>query len=76
MKMKKKWYRIGLPYSTKRMIRRANDFEKYLISNNIKYKVRVLGFFAHFEFLLLDKDLESVNAALNKIVWFDSVKNM
>lgn len=68
-----KWYNVEIPYNTAEYIRRVNAFREYLYNNDIKHETSAAENMVHFEILLSAEMLESVNNALDEIVWFDSI---
>ena len=71
----KKWYNVEFAQSTKSMIQRVNDFREWLYDNDIRYEVSAAGHdMAHFEIELSPEQVPAVNAALDRLVWFDAIK--
>lgn len=68
-----KWYNVEIPYNTKESINRADNFKFWLHENGIKFENSACGNMVHFEVFLDSKDLQKVNNALDKIVWFDAI---
>ena len=71
----RKYYNVEIAYNTRTMIDRVNEFRAWLYDNNIKHETSSVGAFVHFEILLSSDEVEKVNAALDDIVWFDSIVN-
>ena len=71
----RKYYNVEIAYNTRTMIDRVNEFRAWLYDNNIKHETSSVGEFVHFEILLSTNEVEKVNAALDDIVWFDSITN-
>ena len=70
-----KWYNVEIPYNTQETIKRADNFRTWLYENNFKHEPSACGNMVHFEILAAEKDLEKINNALDKIVWFDAITN-
>ena len=71
----KKWYNVEIGYSTRTMIDRVNNFVFFLQDNNIKYHTAEAGNMIHFEIELTEEEVETVNNALDTMVFFDSIVN-
>ena len=69
----RKYYNIELAYNTRETINRVDNFKTWLYDNDIKHETSAAGDFVHFEILLSSEEVESVNNALDNIVWFDSI---
>ena len=71
----KKWYNVEFAQSTKSMIRRVDNFCAWLYDHEIKHEVSAAGHdVAHFEIELTPEQVPAVNAALDRLVWFDAIK--
>jgi hypothetical protein len=71
----KKWYNVEFAQSTKSMVQRVNDFWEWLYDNDIRHEVSAAGHdMVHFEIELSPGQVPVVNAALDRLVWFDSIK--
>lgn len=71
----KKWYNVEFAQSTKSMIQRVDDFRGWLYDNGIRHEVSIAGHdVAHFEIELTPDQVPAVNAALDRLVWFDAIK--
>ena len=69
-----KWYNVELPYNTRTMIDRCGEFKLWLCDNDIKHEISgVQGGYVHFEIYASSEQLPSINNALDRIVWFDSI---
>ncbi|MGN1342049.1 MAG: hypothetical protein ACI4VL_02315 [Bacilli bacterium] len=71
----KKYYNVEIAYNTKNMIDRVNKFKMWLSDNGIKHEISAVNDFVHFEILLSDNEVEKVNNALDRIVWYDNIEN-
>ena len=70
----KKWYNVEFSQRTKSMIRRVDDFREWLYDNEIRHEVSAAGHdMAHFEIELSPEQVPTVNAALDRLVWFDAI---
>lgn len=70
----KKWYNVEFSQRTKSMIRRVDDFREWLYDNEIRHEVSAAGHdAAHFEIELSPEQVPAVNAALDRLVWFDVI---
>lgn len=73
-----KWYNVEIPYYSRETIKRANNFKAWLHDNEIKFEVSGVSAdtlqFAHFEVFATSNQLESINNALDSIVWFDAIR--
>ena len=70
-----KWYNVEFAQSTKSMIQRVNNFRAWLYDNEIRHEVSAAGYdIAHFEIELTPEQVPTVNAALDRLVWFDAIK--
>lgn len=69
-----KWYNVEFVQSTKSMIQRVNNFRAWLYDNDIRHEVSAAGRnVAHFEIALTPDQVPAVNAALDRLVWFDAI---
>lgn len=69
----KKWYNVEIPYNTREAIKRADAFKNWLHENDFTFEPSAAGNMVHFEILMNAADVQKVNAALDKIVWFDAI---
>ena len=70
----KKWYNVEFTQSTKSMIQRVDNFRGWLYDNEIRHEVSAAGHdAAHFEIELTPDQVPTVNAALDRLVWFDAI---
>lgn len=69
-----KWYNVEIPYNTGESIKRADAFRNWLYENNFKHEPSACGDFVHFEIFMSADDVEMVNIALDRIVWFDTIR--
>lgn len=70
----KKWYNVEFAQSTKSMIQRVNNFRAWLYDNEIRHEVSAAGHdIAHFEIELTPEQVPAVNAALDRLVWYDAI---
>ena len=73
-----KWYNVEIPYYSRETIKRADNFKAWLHDNSIKFEVSGVSAdtlqFAHFEVYATVNQLESINNALDSIVWFDAIR--
>lgn len=71
----KKWYNVEFTQNTRSMIQRVNDFRAWLYDNEIRHEVSAAWHdMAHFEIELSPEQVPAVNAALDRLVWFDAIK--
>lgn len=71
----KKLYNVEFSQRTKSMIQRVDDFREWLYDNEIRHEVSAAGRdTAHFEIELTPEQVPAVNAALDRLVWFDAIK--
>ena len=68
-----KWYNVEIPYNTKETIKRAEKFKDFLHNNGFYFEPSACGNMVHFEIKAAETDLKKLNAALDKIVWFDAI---
>ena len=70
----KKWYNVEFSQSTKSMIKRVDDFREWLYDNEIRHEVSAAGHdMVRFEIELSPEQVPAVNAALDRLVWFDAI---
>lgn len=70
----KKWYNIEFNAETREMLRRVEAFREWLYDNNVKFETSGVGYSGiHFEIELSPEQVPAVNAALDRLVWFDSI---
>lgn len=70
----KKWYNIEFPMNTKNMIKRVEKFCEWLYDNTIRHEISAAGLDrVHFEIELFPAQVGEVNAALDRIVWYDAI---
>lgn len=70
-----KWYNVEFAQNTRSIIQRVNDFRTWLYDNEIRHGVSAAGHdVAHFEIELSPEQVPAVNAALDRLVWFDAIK--
>lgn len=70
-----KWYNVEFAQSTKSTIQRVNNFRAWLYDNEIRHEVSAAGHdVAHFEIELSPEQVPAVNAAIDRLVWFDAIK--
>lgn len=70
-----KWYNVEIPYNTVESINRADNFGNWLHENNFEFEPSACYNMVHFEILMNPEDVQKVNNALDKIVWFDAITN-
>lgn len=71
-----KWYNIEIPYNTREYINRADRFKEWLADSGIKFEPSAAGNMVHFE-IYLDKDgVKDVNSALDRIIFYDAIKEI
>lgn len=71
----KKWYNVEFAQNTRSMIQRVNDFREWLYDNEIRHEISAAGRdMVHFEIELTPDQVPAVNAALDRLVWFDAIK--
>lgn len=71
----KKWYNVEFAQNTRSMIQRVNDFREWLYDNEIRHETSAAGHdMVHFEIELSPEQVPAVNAALDRLVWFDAIK--
>lgn len=69
-----KWYNIEFNVETREMLRRVEAFKEWLYDNDVKFETSAVGYsWVHFEILLEPFSVEVVNAALDKIIWYDAI---
>lgn len=75
-----KWYNVEIPYYSRETIKRADNFKEWLHDHNFKFETSSVSSdvlqFVHFEIYASPDDLETVDNALDSIVWFDEIKEM
>lgn len=71
-----KWYNVELSYNTKTAIKRAENFKLWLYENGYKHETSACGDMVHIEVYASPKNLDAINNALDKIVWFDAIYAM
>ena len=70
-----KWYNIEFNVETREMLRRVEAFREWLYDNDVKFETSGIGYSGiHFEILLKPGSIDIVNQALDRIVWYDSIK--
>ena len=69
-----KWYNIEFNVETREMIRRVEAFKEWLYDKDVTFETSAAGhFWIHFEIELSPEQVPAVNAALDRLVWFDSI---
>lgn len=72
-----KWYNVDLPYFTHEMMRRVDAFRSWLYDAGIKFETSGNFDMIHFEiFVKFENEYNNINKALDKIVFFDSIKGI
>lgn len=70
-----KWYNIEFNIETREMLRRVEAFKEWLYDNYVKFETSGIGYSGvHFEILLEPGSVDIVNEALDRIVWYDAIK--
>lgn len=70
----KKWYNVELSTKTANMIERVEKFREWLCNNVIRHEVSAAGAdMLNFEIELEPEQVHEVNAALDRIVWYDAI---
>ena len=70
-----KWYNIEFNVESREMLRRVEAFREWLYDNDVKFETSGIGYSGvHFEILLEQGSVELVNEALDRIVWYDAIK--
>ena len=70
-----KWYNIEFNIETREMLRRVEAFKEWLYDIGVKFEVSEAGYsWIHFEIELSTEQVPVVNAALDRLVWFDAIK--
>ena len=70
-----KWYNIEFNIETREMLRRVESFREWLYDKDVKFETSGVGYSGiHFEILLEPGSIDIVNQALDKIVWYDAIK--
>ena len=72
----KNWYNVEIPYNTRETIERANAFGNWLHENNFKFEPSACGDMVHFEIFMSAENVQKVNSALYRIVWFDAINSI
>ena len=68
-----KWYNVEIAYNTREAIARAKNFKAWLHDNGFKFEPSAAGNMVHLEVCMNPESVETVNAALDRIVWFDAI---
>lgn len=72
-----KWYNIEFNVETREILRRVEAFREWLYDNDVKFETSAAGYsWIHFEIKLSPEQVPAVNAALDRLVWFDSIKEV
>lgn len=69
--MGKRWVNIELPYNTEETKRRCKLFKYYLRDNGIVFETSGAYENLHFDILCLSEQDAEINAALDRIVFYD-----
>ena len=72
----KKCYHVEIPYNTREYIKRAGLFKAFLENAGIHWEPSQAGDYIHIA-IIMDPDMvPAVNAALDRIVWYDAIVNV
>ena len=69
----KKWFNVEIPYNTRETMKRACNFKDALHEMCIKFEASAAGENIHFEILLDEKEVGTVNGLLDQIVFCDAI---
>ena len=69
----KKWYNVEIQYNTREAIKRACNFKNALHEMCIKFEASAAGENIHFEILLEEKQVRTVNGLLDQIIFYDAI---
>lgn len=70
-----KWYNVDIPYFTCEMMRRVDAFKSWLCNAVVKFETSGNFDMIHFEiFVKSETEYNNINKALDKFVFFDSIK--
>lgn len=71
-----KWYSVEIAYYSRETINRADNFKMWLYDHDIKHETSIISGhpqFVHFEIYASPEDLDILQSALDKIVFFDAI---